>query len=286
MSVPATYLTVIFVWSTTPLGIVWSSESMDPAMASMLRMALAALLGMGLLRLMNIELPWQRQALHAYGYGVIGVFGAMYSSYLAAQFIPSGMISVFYGCAPVFSSLLAQRLLGEAAFRPLQWGALALALGGLVLVCSDRLLIEGNGLPGIALLLLSVFLFSFSGVKVKQQGAQIHPLAFSVGSMICSLPFYLAACIFSDASLPHLSLDNRSTLAVIYLAVVGSLLGFVSYYSLLRRQPAGTVAMVNLINPVFAICLGTLLNGEQLGLRLIIGSAIILSALLIFQLRR
>jgi len=37
MPVSAAYLAVILIWSTTPLGIVWSSESVSPTLAVLLR---------------------------------------------------------------------------------------------------------------------------------------------------------------------------------------------------------------------------------------------------------
>ena len=45
MSLAAAYLAVILIWSTTPLGIVWSSESVSPSLALLLRMVIALVLG-------------------------------------------------------------------------------------------------------------------------------------------------------------------------------------------------------------------------------------------------
>ena len=41
MQVSIAYLVVLLIWSTTPLGIVWSSESINPTMAVLLRMLIA-----------------------------------------------------------------------------------------------------------------------------------------------------------------------------------------------------------------------------------------------------
>src|SRR5690606_2335661 len=110
MSVPAAYLAVLVVWSTTPLAVVWSSETVHPVMAAGLRMALAAVLGWLLVRAFRLELPWHKAALRSYSYSVLAVFGAMFCTYLAVAYIPSGLISVLYGLSPMVSGLLGQRV--------------------------------------------------------------------------------------------------------------------------------------------------------------------------------
>ncbi len=285
MSVPAAYLAVIIIWTTTPLGVVWSSENVNPEMASMLRMAIAAALGLLMLRFMKIEMPWHRAALRTYGYGVIGVFGAMYCTYQSAVYISSGLISVLFGFSPIVTGLLAQKILGDTAFTKRQWVALALALSGLVLVCSDDLVMSSKGWYGIVFISMAVFFFSLSAVKVKQRGAAINAFAFTIGSMVCSLPFYLVAWLLADGSLPQLSFYDRSTLAILYLAMIGSLLGFMSYFFLLKKMSAASVNFITLITPVFAVFLGVYLNDEQVGPTMLWGICAVICGLVLYQSR-
>ena len=63
MSVPAAYLVVILVWSTTPLGVQWSSQGLSPVAGALSRMFLAALLGWTAARPLKVAVPWHRQAL-------------------------------------------------------------------------------------------------------------------------------------------------------------------------------------------------------------------------------
>ena len=57
---------------------------------------------------MAIRVPWHRRALFLYGYSSIGIFGGMLLSYMAAKTVPSGLISLMFGLAPILSGLLAQ----------------------------------------------------------------------------------------------------------------------------------------------------------------------------------
>ena len=74
--------------------------------------------------------------------------------------------------------------------------------------------------------------------------------------------------------LPHVSL--RAGMALLYLIVGGSWLGFTAYVWLLARMPATRVASHAYVNPLVAVALGYLLAGEQLTGRMIVASAVVL----------
>jgi drug/metabolite transporter (DMT)-like permease len=136
--------------------------------------------------------------------------------------------------------------------------------------------------PGIALLLLAVLLFSLSGVMVKRQALTIHPLSHTVGALLLSLPCYSLMWLLLDGTAPVFDFNSHSPWAILYLAVFGSLIGFVSYFHILSKLSPSTVALVTLITPVFALLLGSLLNHEQVGLSVWSGTAVIMGGLAIF----
>lgn len=283
MSIPAAYAAVVIVWSTTPLGVVWSSESVPPVMAALLRMSIAAVVGFIILKWRRIPLPWNKQAVHIYGCSVLGVFGAMLCTYLAAKSISSGLISVIFGLSPLVSGLLAQRILGDKTFTKMRWVATFVALIGLLIVCANDLSIEEKGYSGIALILTAVLLFSTSGVLVKRSSANLHPFATTVGALLLSIPLYMVSMLVLDTPVAISEWGARSLASIVYLALFGSLVGFVSYFYVLQKLSPSTVALVTLITPVFAIILGALLNNEAIGLSLMIGASCIVSGLMIYH---
>ncbi len=283
MSIPAAYAAVVIVWSTTPLGVVWSSESVPPVMAALLRMLIAAVVGFIILKWRRIPLPWNKQAVHVYGCSVLGVFGAMLCTYLAAKSIPSGLISVVFGLSPLVSGLLAQRILGDVTFTKVRWLATLVALVGLGVVFASDLLVSGEDYSGIIFILMAVLLFSTSGVLVKRSSAHLHPFATTVGALLLSLPLYLASALMLDTPVAISDWELRSLMSIVYLALFGSLIGFVSYFYVLQKLPPSTVALVTLITPVFAIVLGALLNNEMIGLGLVAGAACIVLGLVIYH---
>ena len=95
MPVKVSYFFVVLIWSTTPLGIVWSSDSIPPTMAVFLRMLIALVLGAFVMAIANIRLPWHGRAIKLYAYSALGIYGGMMLSYFAAQSVPSGVIFIF-----------------------------------------------------------------------------------------------------------------------------------------------------------------------------------------------
>lgn len=282
MHIPLAYLAVVLVWSTTPLAIVWSGETLHPVLAAWVRMALAAGLGWLLLRALRVPLLWRGAALRGYCYALIGVYGALCLSYIAARQVPSGLMSVLFGLSPILSAVFSQWLTDEPPLPLYRWFACALALAGLASIFLGDVAIRVHMLVGVLMVLVAVILHSYSAVMVKRTASPAHPLAQTVGTLLLSQPFFAVTWWLLDGSAPQVHWDSVSPWAVLYLALFGSLLGFVSYYYVLHHLTVSTVALVTLITPVFALVLGSWLNDEAVSPALALGSALILAGLGIF----
>lgn len=283
MPVSVAYLAVVIIWSTTPLGIVWSSETVSPTLAVLLRMLIAIIPGMVILKLANINLPWSTQARKIYAYSCVGIFGGMLFSYLAAQYLASGMMSLIFGLSPIFSGVLAQKILDEPKFSRLKKLALAVALSGLFVVCFDSMSLSENSVIGIAFILLGVFFFSLSGVMVKSVAIDIHPLATTVGALTFSVPLFAIVWFLVDGTLPYQEWYARSIWAILYLGIFGSLVGFLAYFFILQKLRASTVALITMMTPIFALYLGAVLNNETVSLHLIFGALLVMCGLALYQ---
>jgi len=283
MQVSVAYLAVLLIWSTTPLGIVWSSESINPTMAVLLRMLIAVVLGSIIIFIRNIELPWHREAIRLYSYSALGIFGGMSFSYLAAGYLSSGILSLVFGLAPVFSAILARRILAEPKISTLRKLSMMLSFIGLGLACADNFSFSGDSIYGLIYILIAVFLFSLSGVLVKSISLAIHPMATTVGALTLSLPFFITSWLLLDGSFDTSQWQIRSIWATIYLGVFGSLIGFFAYFFVLQRLTASTVALITLVTPVVALTLGAVLNDEVIHSKLVFGALLVILGLTIYH---
>ncbi|GHE78607.1 DMT family transporter [Thalassotalea profundi] len=283
MSVPAAYLAVVLIWSTTPLGIVWSSETVSPTLAVLLRMVIAVVPGWLILRLFKVELPWHRQAITLYCYSGLGIFGGMLFSYLAASYISSGVMSLIFGLAPILSGVLSKYVLSDEPLSKAKKVALAVALLGLTCVCYDKLSFGSQAYIGVICILLGVFFFSLSGVLVKSITVKINPMATTVGALIIAIPLFALTWILADGTLPYEQWSQRSIISIVYLGLMGSLVGFIAYFYVLQKLKASTVALITMMTPVIALWFGLVLNDEHISVNLIIGALFIISGLGIYQ---
>lgn len=283
MQVSVAYLAVLLIWSTTPLGIVWSSESINPTMAVLLRMIIAVVLGSIIIFIRNIELPWHRQAIRLYSFSALGIFGGMSFSYLAAGYLSSGVLSLVFGLAPVFSAILARRILAEPKISTLRKLSMMLSFIGLGFACADSFSISGDSIYGLAFVLIAVFLFSLSGVLVKSVSLAIHPMATTIGALTIALPLFILNWLLLDGNLDISEWQLRSVWATIYLGVFGSLIGFSAYFFVLQRLTASTVALITLVTPIIALTLGAVLNDEVIHSKLIFGALLIILGLAIYH---
>lgn len=278
MSVPAAYLGIVLIWATTPLAIKWSNDSSDFLLAVSTRMSIGFALCLLLLLLFRIPMRWHREALLSYAVAGLGMFGAMMSVYWGAQYIPSGLISVLYGLTPMMIGLFAALWLGEQFFTPSKMIGLLLAVAGL----SEIFLPQGTGVPiralGVIGVLLSVTIHSLSSVWVKRIGAQIHPLSLNSGALAIAVPLYVACWLLFGKAMPE-RLPQHAFGAILYLAVIGTVIGFNLYFYVLKRVPATLISLITLITPVLALMLGQTLNGERLGLNVWLGTLTIIAGL-------
>jgi drug/metabolite transporter (DMT)-like permease len=277
------YLAVLLIWSTTPLGIVWSSESINPSLAVLLRMLIALILAGLVIKVRNINSPWHKQVLTLYTYSALGIFAGMLCSYLASTYLSSGIISVVFGLSPVISALLAKKILAEPNISGIRKISMALSLVGLAVVCSNNFNLVDDSIYGVIFILLAVFFFSLSSVLVKSVSLAIHPLATTVGALTVTTPLFLMSWLLLDGSLPVDTWQAKSLWATLYLGIFGSLIGFYAYFTVLQKLSASNVTLITLITPVVALTLGAVLNGEVINNKLIIGAFMMLLGLSIYH---
>jgi len=282
MSVQVAYATIIIIWSTTPLAISWSNETLSPIAAVSIRMGAAAIIGTIILKLLHVSISWEKKAIRTYAFSLIGIYGGMFLTYMAAHYIPSWLISVIFALSPVLTNLLSYRFFGQGDFTYLRLIAFSISFSGLIIICIDDWVIHEQGWIGVILLLVAVLLFSLSGVLVQKENYQAHPLSITVGTLIMSVPFFLLSWVLLDGQLPHFDWHSMSPWAVLYLSTFGSLLGFASYFYLVRHSGATAVAMVTLMTPVIALFLGNTLNHENLSPRIMVGTGFVLLGLTIY----
>ena len=276
------FVGVVLIWSTTPLAIKWSGEDVGFLFGVSLRMLIGAMLALLLTLIYYRRLPLHRKALHVYFAAGSAIFGAMLAVYWGAQFISSGLISVVFGLTPMFTALLAARFLHEQSLTLFKIMGSLLGVAGLAIIFSEQLGLGIHAVWGISAVLVSVMLHSASAIWIKYLDAKLPALVVTTGGLLFSLPFFMLVYLMFPVSLPN-ELPSRAIWSIVYLGVMGSVVGFVSYYFLLENLRASTVALITLITPVVALFIGRTLNDELLTQSIWIGTGLVLIGLALHQ---
>lgn len=275
------YIAVVMIWATTPLGIQWSGAEVGFLFGVTARMVLGALVAIPVLRLLGLRMVYTRRALLAYAAGSLAIFGGMLSTYWAAQYLPSGMISVLFGTAPIFTSLLAAWWLGER----LTWYGMAgmlMALGGLALIFHERISFQSVGGLAVLAMLASALMHATSTVLVKKVRAPISGSVISVGALWLSALLFVVVWWGFDGQWPeHAGL--RTWGSIVYLAVFGSVFGFMLFFYALQHLSASLMGLITLVAPVLALWLGWVVQDEVLPPQAMLGTALVLGGLLLAQ---
>jgi drug/metabolite transporter (DMT)-like permease len=282
MSVPAAYLGVVLIWGTTPLFIKWSGEDVGYLFGVTWRMVIGVTLALTVLKLMRLSLPWNPVARRTYLTAGLGIYLAMTSVYWASQYIPSGWIAVVFGMSPIVTGLFARVWLTEVGLTPMRLLAMLVALAGLALVFGTGLERGEQMVLGIAGVCFSVVMHAASAVWIKRLDAGLHGLVVTCGGLLVAVPLFLLSWLLQDGVWPE-SASERTIFAIVYLGVIGSVLGFALYYYVLRHVETTRVALITLVTPVIALVVGSWLNGESMEARIWFGALLIMSGLAIFE---
>ena len=282
MSLPAAFVTVILIWSTTPLAIKWSALGIGFSFAVFSRMTIGVLLCAVLLAAFRVRVPLHRKAVLAYVAGGLSMFAAMALTYWSSQFVSSGMIAVLFGLSPLITSLGAALWLEEESLTPGKLAGMVMGLIGLFLVFRGGLGLGAGSAAGLLALFLAVVSQSLGLVWLKRIDDDSPPLAMTMGILVVALPLFFVAWWFVDGHVPE-AVPERAAAATLYLGIFGSVLGFALYYYLIKNMEAGRIALITLITPVMALLLGHGLNNEAVRPQVWLGTASIVLGLCVHR---
>ncbi|WP_455222896.1 DMT family transporter [Kaarinaea lacus] len=282
MSVPAAFLGVIFIWSTTPLAIQWSSEGWGYLFGVTGRMVLGAGVCVTLVTALRHKIPMDRKAWETYIAAGVGIYGAMMMVYWGSQYIPSGLVAVIFGLTPVATAILAALCLQESSLTFGKFIGAGLGIIGLAVIFGADINGHTIAWQGVVAMLVSVLLHSGSSVWVKRINRSLSALSTTTGGLLVAAPFYLLTWIVADGRMPA-TYDIRPSAALMYLGIFGSVIGFSLYYYILKHWEANRVALIPLVTPVLALMVGQYLNDEMISVDIWIGAAFILLALSLHQ---
>jgi drug/metabolite transporter (DMT)-like permease len=281
---------IYFVWGSTFLAIRVGVREVPPFLLAAMRFLAAGLVLYGWMMARGERSPSARQWMSAFFLAFL-IFVLDYGLlFRAERRVPSGLAAVMMATIPAFMALSEIVLLRTQRLTVRLALALLIGLGGVAVLVSRSLNLGGAAIDSAGAVAL---LFASMSWSVASALTRKLPLpssrAMSSGAQMLAGGVWLAlsAAAFGEFRGFHPSaVSSGAWLALLYLIVPGSVVGFTAYTWLIQHESPTKVGTYAYVNPVVAVLVGYFLAGETLSLRTILGTAFVLISVVVITTTR
>jgi drug/metabolite transporter (DMT)-like permease len=255
------FATTVMIWGTTWIGIAAQVGEVPIMVSISLRFALAGaimLAGLAVLGRFGRPAAWRFviiQALCLFCFNFIGL-------YKASGLITSGLVALVFSLASIFNAINARIFFGDRiTARTILAGATGAT--GLALIFWKDIFagLDLTTVQGIGWAALGTLMFSFGNMASRRNGELgITPVTANSWGM-CIGALALAGLIVASGQAVRLTADPVYWVALVYLAIVGSVAGFTTYLVLVARIGSARAGYSTVIFPVVALAISTVVEG-------------------------
>ncbi len=279
------FAAVYVLWGSTFLAIRFAVATLPPFLMAGTRHLVAGAVLYPLARLRSGEQPTRSNWSAAALMGALLLFGGNGGVSWAEQIVPSGVAALLVATVSLWMVILDWLRPGGVRPGGRVIVGLVLGFGGLgFLVGPSKLAGSGRVDPlGATVLVLASLSWATGSVFSRRLDLPRSPLlGTGMQSLAGGALLILVGLLTGQGAELHWgAVSLRSMLALGYLIVFGSLLGFSAYTWLLAHAPPARVATYAYVNPVVAVFLGWALAGERLTLRTLVAAAVIVAAVVL-----
>ena len=281
----AAFAAVYVIWGSTYFAIAVGIESFPTLILPAARHLIAGLVLYPLLRWKTGIRPTRVQWRTAIITGLLLLLLGNGGVCLAERTVPSGVAALLVALVSFWMVLVDWIRPGGQRPLPRVVASLVLGFGGLVLLVGPAHLggSERVNPIGAGILFVASFAWAWGSIYSKHNDLPSSPmLGVAMQSLAGGAALWIVSLLAGEGRQLHLSaVTMRSWLALAYLLVFGTGIGFTAYVYILKKSTAARVGTYAFVNPVVALFLGWLGAGETITLRTALAAAVILTAVLL-----
>lgn len=253
-------MAVYVIWGSTYLALRFMVEDIPPLLGNAVRMGLAGTLLYTVIRVRGAARPTRRQVRNGWIVGTFLFVGGVGQVTIAESMgVGSGIAATAVAMTPVWASLVGGAF-GDWP-RSREWVGLALGMAGVVALSTEG---DFDAAPlGLVLIIAAPITWSIGSVWSNHMDLPSGSMRTALFMLGGSASLVVAGFLRGE-SVPT-QVGTSSALALVYLAIPGSLLAFSAYAYLLRTVRPGLALSYAYVNPMVAVLLGIWLGGETLG---------------------
>ena len=281
----ALYILLCVIWGSTWLVIKVGYGGLGPFNVAALRFLLAGAVLAVMLPLVNARWPrgrtewqlviWVGVVLFAADYGLI---------YWGEQFLDSGLTAILFATLPLMTVAFAHVYVPGDRITPRKLGGTLLAFLGVVALFGESLRLDLSKIGPMSAIIAGAFCAAAAGVASKRHGQRNAPgdaqRAGDAGRR--HRPGGDCPRRWRRTYLPR---DAMTWGAIVYLAIAGSVVSFLAYFSLLKTWSVTSLSFISVFTPAIALALGFVFLDEQPTLWTAIGAGLILSGVMLALLK-
>jgi drug/metabolite transporter (DMT)-like permease len=288
----AAFAAIYLIWGSTYLGILLAIKSIPPLFMASARFTIAGVLLMGWALYKGEQLPHGKSIAMISLSGILMLFFGNGAVTWVEQYLPSGLAAIIVATVPLWFVLLDKRQWKfHFSNKQIIFG-LCIGFAGVILLFSGKSVagIFNDRMKIISLFILLIGTICWTAGSLyakyrKMEGSTTMKVAIQmIASGICF--FILALCLKEQKQMDINAVTWQSVVALLYLILFGSLVGYLAYMWLLSVRPASLVGTYAYVNPVVAVFLGWLFAGETISLQQVTGLGIVILGLVIVNISK
>ncbi len=280
---------VAFFWGTTFLGIRIGIETIPPFLLAGIRNLISGfIIFFFLLFQRKLEPVNSRQFLRAFILAIMMIVLANGLTTYSEKYITSGLASLISTLSPFFV-LILNLILGNEKLSIKTTLGILLGMFGIFLIYQNSLsdLLNPEYRQGVFAILIAVLMWAIGTIITKKGSENSLTMLMNVSVQMIIAGIILTAIQFILT--PTISTENwslRSVLAMVYLALFGSVVGYVAYSYLITQMSSTKVSVLSYVNVVVALFLGWLILDETITSRIIIAASLIIGGVFIVNYKK
>ena len=273
---------VYFFWGSTYGAIRIAGEHLPAPLVGAIRCFLSTVILVAWCMARSVSLRVSRAT--AWRLAVVGILFMSINNVLlvwAEQKVPSGYASLVIAMIPIMVAIFETALPGGDTLNARGWLGTMLGAVGMFALVWPRLHssagLDREGVEGFCILVVAALAFAVGSILSRRFQFKVDTFAATAWQLGTASAVNFAVAIVAG-TFRHAAWSTQGVLAILYLAVFGSVVGLTAYVYLLKHVPVTKVSTYAFVNPVVAVLLGLAIFGERLSAAEIGGMFLVLIA--------
>lgn len=279
------FVSLAAIWGLSFPAITTGLDSLPPLLFAALRYDIGGALLLGYLVVRGVE--WRpKTRIDWLAIAIAGAFLIAGNSllFIGQQTVSGGIASILYGLIPLLTTGFAAALLPSEPITARRLIGVGAGLGGVAVIAQpDPANLFTAEIVGMGFVLGAAASVALGSVLLRRVTPSISIAAMSAWAMLVGGVMLHAWSFAAGERVGDATPSVLGFVAVVYLAVFASAVGYVIYFTLLKEFGPLEINLVSYVVPVFATVAGVVLLGEALTVGMVGGFALIAGGFLVIK---